>query len=168
MQSPEMGMGGLEQKSPEQKALEQKRQMVVELGSSLHEEWRAPRKKEDGSFEPRIKKTKDEEWAKEHGTDDIDIANSSFVELPTDWQGENKAAAEVAMNEVFLANEKERILDEAFIEEASTVVHDKWLERNGEWASPELKKPFAELAEEEKEKDRAQIRKAIEIFKSSK
>ena len=45
---------------------------------------------------------------------------------------------------------------------------DKWLERNGEWASEEQKKPFVELSKEEKEKDRAQVRKAIEIFESSK
>lgn len=27
------------------------------LGSDLHEAWRAPRKLEDGTFEPRMKKT---------------------------------------------------------------------------------------------------------------
>ena len=166
MKSPEMGMGAPEQKMPEQK---QRMEMVTELASLLHDEWRAPRKQEDGSFEPRIKKTKDETWKAAHGgAEEVDIANTSFAELPADWQEENRAAAEVAMNEVFSAAESGRVLDDAFIEEASSTVHDKWLERNGEWAPEDQKKPFGELPEEEKEKDRAQVRKAIEIFESSK
>jgi hypothetical protein len=163
MRSPEMGMGAPEQKTPEQK-----QQMVTKLGSLLHEEWRAPRKKEDGSFEPRVKKTKDEAWKAAHGAEEVDIANTSFAELPADWQGENRAAAEVAMNEVFRAAEGGQNLDKSFVEKASATVHDKWLERNGAWAPEEQKKPFEELAEEEKEKDRTQVRKAIEIFESSK
>jgi len=72
------------------------------------------------------------------------------------------------MNAVFQATESGRALDESFVEEASAAVHDKWLERNGEWAPVEQKKPFGELAEEEKEKDRVQVRKAIGIFEASK
>lgn len=147
---------------------EQKQQMIIELGGLLHDEWRAPRQKEDGSFEPRVKGTKDENWSIAHGgAKEVDIANTSFAELPEDWQRENRAAAEVAMNEVFRAAGGGRALDDSFIEEASSVVHEKWLERNGEWAPEEQKKPFAELSEEEKEKDRAQVRKAIEIFGAS-
>ena len=100
----------------------------------LHDEWRAPRKQEDGSFNPRIKKTKDKEWIKEHGTDEVDIANTPYAELPKDWQSENKAAAEVAISEVLTAVENGRELDDAFIEEASSLIHDKWLERNGQMA----------------------------------
>ena len=163
MKSLEMGMG-----SPEQTTPEQKQQMVTELGSLLHDEWRAPRKQEDGSFEPRIKKTKDESWKAAYGAEEVDIANTSFAELPADWQGENRAAAEVAMNAVFQAAESGRTLDESFVEEASTTVHDTWLERNGEWAPAEQKKSFGELAEKEKEKDRVQVRKAIGIFEANK
>lgn len=152
----------------EQKTPEEKQQMITELGSLLHDEWRAPRKQADGSFEPRVKKTKDEAWKAAHNAEEVDIANTSFAELPSDWQGENRAAAEVAMNEVFRATEGGQNLDETFVDEASANVHDKWLERNGEWAPAEQNKPFGELTEEEKEKDRAQVRKAIEIFKSNK
>jgi len=139
----------------------QKEQMIAKLGSLLHDEWRAPRKKEDGTYEPRIKETKDKKWITSHGTNKVDIANTSFAELPSDWQEENRVAAEVAVNLVVEADEAGTILDEAFIEKASAVVHEKWLERNGEWAPEELKKPYKELPEEEKEKDRAQIKKAI-------
>ena len=53
------------------------------LGSDIHEAWRATRKREDGTFEPRIKKSKDEAWNEAHGTDEVDIANCSFNELPS-------------------------------------------------------------------------------------
>lgn len=156
--------------SPEQAPnLEQKKQeLVAKLGSLLHDEWRAPRKQDDGSFEPRMKQTKDEKWIDDHNTDQVDIANTSYPELPEDWKGENRAAAEVAMSEVFKAVESGRELDDEFVEEASAVVHDKWLERNGEWAPDEQKKPYEELSEDEKEKDRAQVRKAIKIYRENK
>jgi len=147
---------------------EQKKEMgskTTELASSLHDEWRAPRKLEDGTFEPRVKATKDEEWVKAHGTDQVDIANSTYAELPKDWQGENKASAEVAMNLVYDASTMGRELDDEFVEEASSKIHDAWLERNGEWAPEEQKKPYLELSEEEKAKDRVIVQKAISIHK---
>lgn len=147
---------------------EQKESAISALAGQLHDEWRAPRIKEDGSYEPRIKKTEDQEWIAEHGTDEVDIANTAFPELPADWRAENQAAAETVMDLVFQAAKNGRPLDDAFIEEASAQVHDKWLERNGEWAPEELKKPFAELPEKEKEKDRVQVRKAIETFEAAK
>jgi hypothetical protein len=75
---------------------------------------------------------------------------------------------EIRRREVFNAVEVNQELDEEFIEKASNVIHEKWLERNGEWASEEQNKPYAELDEEEKDKDRAQIKKAIEIFNKNK
>lgn len=147
---------------------EQKEQMeaqITELGSLLHDEWRASRKKEDGTYEPREKTTKDQSWIETHGTDKVDIANTSFAELPADWQGENKASAEVAINEIWKANLKGSEFDDVFVETASDTIHQKWLERNSSWAPAEQNKPYAELPEEEKEKDRAIIKKAIEVYK---
>lgn len=186
MRSPETGMGAPEQRTPEQKS-----EMVTELGSSLHDEWRAPREiknadgKGTGTYEPRIKVLVKTDEGKEKWLDESkvpqnatelkrqDIANTDFKDLDPHWQYENKAAAEVAMNEVFQAVESGRTLDEAFVEEASATVHEKWLERNQwvhdpKYGNPDLAKPYAELSEKEKEKDRAQVRKAIRIFEASK
>lgn len=162
--------------------LEQKlSRLTAKLGNLLHDEWRAPRKKEDGTYDPRIKvliKMEDgkEKWFNE-GDSNIttdsqeikrqDIANTSFDELDSKWQEDNKLAAEVAMGEVFKAIESGRALDDqSFIESASAVVHEEWLKRNG-WQATEIqKKPYEELPEEEKRKDRVQIIKAINIFNS--
>ena len=76
---------------------------------------------------------------------------------------DNKISAEVAVTEVEKAVEAGTPLDESFVEAASSTLHDKWLERNGSWAPAEQNKPYAELSEEEKEKDRVIIRKAVEV-----
>ena len=147
----------------EQNEAEQK---VANLGSQLHDEWRAPRYREDSKdYEPRVKKTKDQLWQIAHeGKTEVDIANTSYEELPEDWKGENKASAEVTVTEIEKAVQAGVELDDAFVENASSVLHDKWLERNSSWASEEQKKPYAELSEEEKEKDRVIIRKGIEMY----
>jgi len=168
------------EETPEQK----KERLIKQLASLLHDEWRAPRKKDDGTFEPRIKvfaKTeKGEKWFDENKVPSEaqelkkqDIANTPFESLDPDWQYENGAAAEVAINEIFKAVENNQSFNDAFIEEASAVVHDKWLERNNwvynpDYGNPDLAKPYKELSEEEKEKDRAQIKKAIDIYNSVK
>ena len=48
-----------------------------------------------------IKKSKDEEWNLAHGTDEVDIANCTFEELPSNWQYENLEAGRVAIGLVY-------------------------------------------------------------------
>lgn len=134
------------------------------LAGLLHEEWREPRKKENGTFKPRMKKTKDEKWIKINGTNVVDIANTNYDNLPSDWQAENKASAEVAMDQIYKAKSNNENMDKYFIESASSVIHDEWLKRNGEWAPEEQKMPYYKLSDEEKQKDRAIIEKAIQII----
>jgi hypothetical protein len=138
---------------------------VREVASAYHDDWRATRRNEDGSFEPRIKTTKDEEWVKIHGTDQVDIANTPYAELPSDWQAENKAAAEVVIGILERANGQIDLNDPATRLSVGSEIHDAWLARN-DWAKGgSLDVPFAELPEEEQAKDLAQVRIAIELFK---
>ena len=152
--------------TPEQMAKKNEvEERVKGLGSQLHEEWRKPRWREESKdYEPQIKKTKDQAWSQSHGgVVEVDIANTPYEDLPSEWQGENKISAEAAVTEVEKAIEAGTPLDESFVEAASSTLHDKWLERNGSLAPPEQNKPYGELSEEEKEKDRVIIRKAIEV-----
>jgi len=148
----------------EQREQNETERRVEELASELHDEWRAPRwREETKDYEPRIKGTKDELWQIGHdGKKEVDIANTPYRDLPEDWKGENKISAEVAVGEIEKAKAagEKNLRGDAFIEKASAVMHEKWLERNGSWAPPEQNKPYAELSEEEKEKDRVIIRKA--------
>ena len=138
---------------------------VENLSNEIHEEWRGHFWREElKDYEPVIKKTKDPAWSQAHGgATEVDIANTKYEDLPSEWQGENKISAEIAITTVEKTIKDGMPLNESFIEAASSVLHDKWLERNGSLALPEQNKPYIELSEEEKEKDRIIIRKAIEI-----
>ena len=151
-----------------------KEELIMQLGSELHDAWRNTRKKmDDGTYEPRMKKTKDEKWIKENGSDEVDIANTVFADLPADWQKENYEAAKLVIDlvydKVISVYTKEYgyyrdVFDFKTIEDLSSDVHDSWMERNS-WAkesSPELFVPYSELPESEKAKDRVQIIGAIE------
>lgn len=120
------------------------------VATRLHDAWRAPRALADGSFEPRLK---------DDGVGgQVDIANTGYADLPPKWQAENAAAAAGAIQAV---SENPRDL-----EAAASAVHEDWLSRNGEWAEPEQKLPYAQLSEVEKEKDRVVVRAAREEIAS--
>ena len=132
------------------------------LGSDLHEAWRAPRKQADGTFEPRIKKSKDEAWNASHGTDEVDIANCTFEQLPSNWQYENLEAARVAIEMVFDKTMSGEQISYEESEEMASTIHNEWLKRNDwvfdpNYGDPKLAVSFAQLSLEEQEKDRAQL-----------
>jgi hypothetical protein len=147
--------------------------LAYSLGSDLHEAWRAPRKLEDGTYAPRMKKSNDEAWTAAHGTDDVDIANCSFKELPSNWQYENLEAARVAINCVYdkIMNGEEITPEEA--EQMASTIHDEWLKRNSWVYDPnngdsKLAVPYEQLSREEQLKDLAQLQPAIDKVKAYK
>lgn len=133
-----------------------KAEAAAAVDSALHEDWRKTRKQEDGSFEPRIKGTKDEAWVAAHGTDQVDIANTSYADLPADWQAENKAAAEVIveiMDEAAASGATVDLNEPTHRDYVGGRIHDAWLERN-DWArGGELDVPFDQLPPAEQAKD---------------
>jgi hypothetical protein len=148
---------------------EKRGQLVAKLAGLAHDDWRAPRKiAGTDRYEPRIKKTKDQAWIDLHGgRQEVDIANTPYSDLPSEWQAENRASAEIAINEVLKAAQANRAMDEPFVETVSAVLHQDWVVRNGSWAAEELKKPYMQLPEEEKEKDRYFVRRAIEVYRNN-
>ena len=173
-----------EKKESTEEDFAEQEKLIESMASSLHEDWRAPRRiKDTEKFEPRWKSPKnpdfEEQWLQrlnsgeereniriQDGKVEIDIANTPYGELTDAWKEENRVSAEIAIGEVMRAIKEGRKLDGEFIEEASSFIHDKWLERNRDWAPPEQNKPYPELSEEEKEKDRLYVRRAIEMCQS--
>lgn len=144
---------------------------IISLASQLHEIWRKPRLKEDGTYEPRWKKIrKDIKFIESAVNSDtlrvtkegveVDIANTSFIDLPFDYQEENLLAAEVVVN--ILKGKK--CLTTKEIEELSDIVHEEWLKRNTWAKGGELDVPYKELPEVEKAKDRVQVLAGIEML----
>ncbi len=144
---------------------EEKEYFATEVWSYLHEERRKTRLKDDGTYEPRWKDAKDEEWSKAHWwAKEIDIANTKFEDLSGAWQHENLEAGKVAVDLVYEKVINWEEITPEMIEEMSSVVHEKWLERNPWEKWWNLDKPYSELPEIEKAKDRNQILKAIETI----
>jgi hypothetical protein len=140
-------------------------EMVKAMGPQSHEQWRSGWKAEHGD-EPRPKKTTDAAWTKRHGgAVEVDIANFSYDELPTDWQENVDKSSRAALLEVERAVRDGRSLeDPTFIEAASAVVHSFWLSRNAAGATAEQLEAYAKLSEPEKEKDRVIVRLAIKLW----
>lgn len=151
--------------NPEQHVrLEAVQEAVDALGSAFHEDWRKTRLDDAGNFEPRVKETSDTAWIEANGTNQVDIANSTYDQLPEDWKAENKAAAEVVVGVMIDRNGSVDLSDEATRTEVGGVIHDAWLSRN-EWAKGgELDVPFADLSAEEQAKDIAQVEVAQRVF----
>ncbi|GLW11705.1 hypothetical protein Misp01_68330 [Microtetraspora sp. NBRC 13810] len=137
---------------------------VDRVAGRFHDKWRAARRLSDNTYEPRLKTTTDSAWIKKHNTDQVDIANTRYQSLPADWQHENRESARIGIQLVDEARASGvNVRSERFMEEASSVVHDRWLARNGSWASEEQRRPYGLLSEAEKEKDRDVIRTVLGI-----
>lgn len=135
---------------------DRRERMIVQVATASHEQWRNQWRASHGD-EPRLKPTHDRVWTKTNKTNVVDIAALAYPDLPSDWQAESRASAEVAVDLVLTAGRH----DEAFVEWASDIIHDQWIKRNHAHASEELLRPYAELSDEEKEKDRFHVRAAI-------
>ena len=140
---------------------------AITLASVLHDIWRKPRLLENGTYEPKIKTTTDGYWVLAYNTDEVDIANTDYEDLPTDWQESNKFAAIDAIGIIVataLPPQYTGELDDAYIETASSYLHDAFINRRKGDVPKEQNIPYSELSEELKELDRNIIRKAIEIL----
>ncbi len=151
----------VEQVGGAEKKLSPLEQAKITVASSLHDQWRASRKKEDGTYEPRMK---------DNGLGgQVDIANTEYINLPEKWQGENKIAAETAVNIVYGAKQEGKdVTSPEFLEEASEAVHIEWMKRNPkeDWNAAQHV-PYSELSEPEKQKDRDHVVLAIQNLTSS-
>ena len=144
-----------------------KSDIIEKVASIFHERWRKNRLQNDGKYEPMIEKSEDEQWNMEHWIDVVDIANTEFEDLPSNWKYENLEAAKVAVDLVYdkVVNSEE--INSKMIEEMSKIVHEKWLERNWvKWSFENQRVAYQNLSEEEKVKDRIQIELVIQIIKS--
>jgi len=144
-----------------------KSEIIQKVASVFHEKWRENRLQKDGNYKSMIEKSEDEDRNIIYWTDQVDIANTKFENLPLNRKYENLQAAQVVVNLVYdkVVNWEE--INSEMIEEMSKIVHEKWFERNGkQWSFENQRVEYENLSEEEKTKDRVQIQIAIQIIKS--
>ncbi len=136
--------------------------MILKVAEKAHEGLRRISR-----GKPHIRITKDDKWIKQHGTNQINTAMVDYSLLPSDWQTERTVGSQIALDAIFDAIEKDRPLDDDFIENTSNLLHAKWLERNSKRATDEQQSSYDALSEVEKEKDRVFVRSAIEVYQST-
>jgi hypothetical protein len=130
---------------------------IDKLASKLHEKWA------EGTRATLMAKGAPLERFKDDGEGgQIDILNTPYSELTPKWQAENKAQAQSAIG--LVAKNMDRAIEN--IEELAAQVHEQWLSRNSYAIEQNLPtgKPYSELPEEEKQKDRDVITAAHEIL----
>jgi Fe-S cluster assembly scaffold protein SufB len=147
---------------------------IAIAADELHEEWKDAYFEQHGEGAERWKVMKPASvaWVEENGNvpadalrqgesgQEINIAALTNSQLPPQFSGENTASAKGAIEAI-------QNNPSADIDTLAAIVHDQWLERNGSWAAEELKKPYDELSEPEKEKDRAVVRVAQKSIDSA-
>lgn len=116
-------------------------------------------------FEDRTFEFKDNDPAYRKDERKIDIRALTFDRLPLVWQKENADAGRAAMELVYDKVKSGETID---IEAIAAEVHKAWLSRpNNSWAieyQSEESKPYEELSEEVKAKDRRHVELALEIL----
>ena len=141
------------------------------LAEHLHEMWRTLIIKKDGSYEPREKKTQDEEWININGKDTVDIANLSFEKLPSDYQENYLEEARVAIELVYEKINCGRDIALDDLENMAKTIHNEWLKRNNWVHDPiygnkKLSLPYEKIAKPEQDKYKAEILTAGRMVKS--
>lgn len=143
-------------------------QLIAAVADAAHESWKVEHRAERGDI-PRPKPVDDAAWTAAHGgATECDIAALRNAELPPRWRAENDAGAKLAVDLVLTALDCGDRLDDVFVERASETLHVEWLKRNT-WVKPDSEeaKPYGELTETSKNKDRLFVRhamKAVERF----
>lgn len=139
------------------------------LAAHFHEVWRAQWFKDNAPGAPRRKAAGVPYEAIPPGPADsagvteatgeawIDIAARSFDLLTPQWQAENLAAAVAAV--AIIRDSSLQTTDER-----GDAIHRAWLERNGTYASPVQRLPYAQLPWGEQRKDLVQLVAAARII----
>lgn len=152
----------------ERRVVENDEQIVAQMASELHDDWRKGRLKggthgsPDAIYEPRMKPS---------GLDDgkeIDITQG-YHKLTPKWQAENKAAAQVAVVLLRQALASGKTLESLTrgqdLEMLADRVHEAWMQRNPKAdynAAQHV--PYSNLPEPEKQKDRDHVLMAARIL----
>ena len=141
--------------------------IIQRVASIFHENWRSSKLHKDGTYESVIEESSDEDWINKHWTKIVDIANTNFEDLPINWKYENLQVAKVVVELVYEKIIAGKKITPEMVEEMSKIVHTKWLERNWkEWSFKNQRVPYEQLSEEEKEKDRTQVKMVIQFIES--
>ncbi|MFQ6395330.1 hypothetical protein ACLMAJ_17915 [Nocardia sp. KC 131] len=129
-------------------------ELIAELATRLHENWRSTRLLPNGTYAARPKRAIDEDWIAAHGTDIVDIANMPNHELPKDWQRNNVESARVTVERILAELRAGRDPGRTeFVAHAYSEIHEEWLLRNDAATDVQMRL-YPDLSEDQKALDR--------------
>lgn len=172
--------------------LEEQLKLGEIMGAELHDDWRAPRKQVDGSFEPRWKTlTNDMDKAfvnaiktgkvikpdniriNEDGQVELDIANSNFNQLSPFWRQDNYMAGCSAVRSIITnwkgLNHPNPEVTDFVVVGVANAIHEAWISRGnvGDW-NKDLETAYVFLSPSEKQKDLQHYKMALKLVKNLK
>ena len=129
---------------------------ITHIAAALHAKWAEGRRQADGTLEPRIKVVEGIEY---------DIANLAYDGLPLLFQTANLQAAQFALRHIEMAHVRgDDITSDEWLELASAKQHIDWMAQNSWCTDPLLMRPYDQLAETQKEKDRDVVKIARQAY----
>ena len=147
-------------------------ELINRVAGEFHKRWQIQFRLDNPTVQTRFKLTGITVDGQET---QVDILNTDYNDLLENRQIENKVAAEIAVNLLLeqclpvVVTQPTTTNDDSAIppqirEQCAEIIHVRWLERNSSWADSAQLLTYAELSEIEKNKDRAQIDIAFEIW----
>lgn len=136
------------------------------MAADLHDEWQRKFKLLNGNEAKKTKTTDDKEWIKKNGTNKVDLANTKYQDLPSDWKKHHLAEAIDTMEALqkVTNNGADSIHSHRQLEDAATQVHSKWLKRNSKKATDEQRRSFKELPDDEAQSHRDKLKMAANVL----
>ena len=128
-----------------------------ELANKLHEYWRELKKLAEGSYELCFEPTTDRNWKKLNKAESVDLANTEYSKLPTDWKKEYNVIAEAAINSLSFNPD-----GKADIEKTSVLIHKSCLKKYN-LVTTNLNVAYDKVCVEKKEKYRKAAHLAFEM-----
>lgn len=95
---------------------------------------------------------------------EVSVPASGYATTVFSLSEEELASARAALFAVSRSGDENKETTEECVERIAVLVHDAWLSRNRSRADSEELRPYAELSEETKEKDRVYARATIEAL----
>ncbi len=161
---------------------ELRQSLIEDVMNASQAAWKEERKRQHPDETTRFRKTEDTAWIKENeggtnmrknedGSYEADLlAIDSASALPREYKADTERNAMIAVGAILNAAKNGRTPDDAFIDEVAALIHVRWLDvhRNDSYTTEEQKLPFAEMGENEKNKDRDFVRLAIATYDAKK
>lgn len=143
---------------------QQRRQMLDKLADKYHVDWTKTLEDEDGYPIPVMRITTDTSWITDHGTEQVDVANTSYAKLPADHKIEFQESAEDVLGIIDAMGGAVDLSRDETYQAVGETLHRGWLKRNQDRATETERLPFSKLPDKYKMMIINQVKEALKLL----